>query len=74
MPRTEQVAEFLSQTRATQLLSPESPISRDTAQRLHDEVKGPRDSSGRRVWTPAIVEQARKVLAQRAALKRGKPE
>lgn len=65
MPSTEQ---YLSQTAAAALISPYQPISRDTAQRLHDVLGGPRDSSGRRIWTTVLCAQARELYRVRRAL------
>jgi len=56
--------EFLSQTAAASVISPDRPLSRDTMQRWHDLVKGPRDSSGRRIWTHEICDQVRKARAK----------
>lgn len=49
--------DFLSETRAALLIDPDRPPSGDTVRTWHDRVGGPRDTNGRRIWTPEICER-----------------
>ena len=50
---------YLTQAAAAVLIDRESPPSRDTLILWHDRIAGPRDTYGRRIWTPAVCESIR---------------
>jgi hypothetical protein len=48
---------YFSQPAAANVIDPKNPPSADTLRRWHDKIGGPRDTSGRRVFTKKICQQ-----------------
>jgi hypothetical protein len=61
--------QYLSQSAAAHFVDPQSPLSADTLRIWHDKVGGPRDSTGRRIWTLTVCEQIR---AARVAVRKAR--
>jgi len=50
---------FLSASKAAAAVDPDRPVHRDTLNKWHDKIGGPRDSNGRRIFTAEVCEQIR---------------
>ncbi|MBK7252050.1 MAG: hypothetical protein IPI06_14620 [Gammaproteobacteria bacterium] len=51
--------QFLVKAEAQQRIDPRRPVSEITANVWHDKVGGPRDTWGRRLWTPEVCDRIR---------------
>jgi len=58
----------LSSAAAAVEVNPAAPPSRETLNFWHGRVGGPRDSAGRRIFTPEVCAQIRAARAERRAV------